>query len=288
MKRAFALLLALCLLLSLAACGEPEATKDRDKQTNSSQTSTTQPQELGTKTIYVLVCQKTESYADGVLCYSESITNYYDANGLLTKQERTDKDGKTETYTAELDKYGRVVSLTYAGEGITKSYTYKYDRWGNVARERFDREVDYLNKSWTYDADGNLLNYEEKDLFTTISEQYTYENGRLHSIVKYYGKTETGTRIYDYDEQGRVANISYYDPGEDTPWCSYVYSYSEDGLTTYADRKSKNPTLEQRLTTVVDAYGNIIREEDAEGGRTTVIEYTYQAIEVPADYPRKN
>lgn len=282
------MLLALCLVLALAACGQPEATENQSRQPDSSQTPTTQPEDVGTKTVYVLVTKTTTNYVDGEIEYSTGIQNYYDANGWMTKQERTGKDGNTDTYTAELDQYGRVVSLTYAGEGTPKSYTYEYDRWGNVVCELFQRDVDYVSKSWTYDADGSLLSYEEKELFSTVSEQYIYEAGRLSTIVKYRGENQTGSYCYDYDEQGRIANIFYYDVGEDTPFCTYIYSYSDDGLTTYVDHDYNYPALEQQDVMVVDAYGNIVRQETKEGGRTTVVEYTYQAIEIPANYPRKN
>lgn len=288
MKKILSLTLALAMLFTLAACGEPEDTKNQDKQPGSSQTTTTQPEEVGTKTIYVLVSQTTTKYEGDTLEYSTSIQNYYDDNGLMVKQERTDKNGTTVTYTAETDEYGRVVRLSYTVNGSVISYTYDYDKYGNVIREVFDREVDYVRKSWKYDASGNLLSYKEEELFSTISDKYIYEDGKLHSVERYYGDLQNRICIYDYDSQGRIAHIFYHDPGEDTPWCTDVYSYSDDGLTTYIDREFNMPTLEQQEVTVVDAYGNIIRQESIEGSRKTVTEYTYQAIEIPADTPRKN
>lgn len=289
MKKTAAIFLVLAMVFTLAACSEPEETR---KPNNDAHGATGPAGSAGTaaemKTIYVLTSQKTTKYVDGELESFSEMTNYYDANGFMLRQERVSSNGTAVTYTAEHDAYGRVVRLSHTADGYTASYTYGYDQWGNVIRERFDRDVDYVSKSWDYDAHGNLISYEETEMFSSVSERYIYEDGKLHSIVKYRGDTQTGSLVYDYDDLGRIANVFYYDPGKDTPFCTDIYSHSDDGLTTCVDRVFNAPTLEHQEVTVVDAYDNIVRQETTEGGRKTVVEYTYQAIEVPADSPRKS
>ena len=222
------------------------------------------------KTIYLLVQEKHKVTTDTSGQYSTPVYNIYDDQGRLLL--RTESDTPHSIWIPELDAYGRVQRLHRTDGQASRVFT--YDDRGNVLR------IDHIYGgelySWevnTYDADGNLLVREMTyDNGIVYRDSYSYENGRLIQENAY---------TYEYDEQGRIrAKIRYVgSEAKDT----YYYTYSEDGRTTYIEGPRSHKTIE-----TVDEFGNLVRTESIGTHKSTVIEYIYIAIQVPADTPIKN
>ncbi|MGN0773425.1 MAG: leucine-rich repeat protein [Candidatus Ventricola sp.] len=191
---------------------------------------------------------------------------------------------------------------------------YTYDEQGNMARlvSRWPTEHETEVVDYTYDASGNLIKEvrdysynDQKELYTV---DYTYENGLLvkESYVRwvegeisdwydcsyitidesetgktietrYFAETAEGDSWFQiirstFDERGYVLKQLCYDDNEDTPSGMSVYEYADDGTETET-YTSLNGS--QRLVSVRDANGLLLREENSYKGGSYVRVYTY-------------
>lgn len=269
MKKWISLLLMLAVLLTLTACKPAE------------------PSEM--KTIYVLLEKKcTKSFSSSKKIHIAE-RNTYDKQGRLIQRELGSEGGKMVVQIPEHDEYGRVTHMTMVEDDLTNTWEYTYDSYGNLSLERqlTNGELHWMQE-WIYDADGKLLRMviESNPVRTTYT--YVYENGVIVQeiiVEEIIGSQKKGQEIvYDqveeYDEQGRRIKQTRYRNGEVVQ--IWTYSYSEDGLTTYTQFAGIT------IAETVDENGNLVRYEQSSRSSTLLYEYTYQAIQIPADNPRRN
>lgn len=249
MKRFLALLMSLCLLLTLAACGKPdsapesgssEQTTTREQQTPS---ETTQPPET-TQPV-------TEPLEDG---WQEE---HNDA-GELVKKIRYENGVAVEALCFENGEQTHREVYTYAASGALSCM----ERFGKddtlTLREgycqgelRFRREFFYDDRGGlcgcdTYDARGNLtdnLYYDDcalttevyqkngitlrKDTFTHAGLLYQVEvhdeDWNLYEYYHYENGVEDWKRINTYNEHGKITESVYYEKGVAIERTVYTY-----------------------------------------------------------------
>ena len=161
MKKLPALILALVMILTLAACGEP-AQNDPSENLQGS-TSAEEPAETGdptgttvgsdepepilpdTKTIYIPL---TQSYT---INGETTLTTYiYDENDTLVSVEVTDSTGAVVNFTeVECDEYGRKLKLTATQDGVTAVNEYTYDANGNVLTNTVSQDGAVVRRLYT-------------------------------------------------------------------------------------------------------------------------------------------
>ena len=290
MKRVFALLLALGLLFSLAACGEPEPSgtkKPQSEKPNNDKfgTTVTQPTSpVKTKTIYAITQQTFTGFQGEQVVAARETTYVYDDAGRITKVIMV-QNGVTQEYAAETDEHGRLSTMKYTHEGSEYVFAYTYDEAGRKLSLTLSQDGRVVQiQSFTYDAQGretsnqllvpDMLDQRREYVYEQdrLVKEMLYENGELRQYEQYY-----------YDDQGRIFKSETRMPN-DSVYATWDYTYSEDGLTT-------TKTCERyKLTTVAvrDAHGNVIRTEQIDVGGSSVTEYTYIAIEIPEDTPRQS
>lgn len=293
MKRTIAILL--CLMLLLTACGTGTSLESRpagdgnkpEDTTAAGQGKPANPTEGGNtemKTIYVVLTNTLIQRIGAEETVEMETINEYDDAGCLVSSTRK-QGGESFTFTAENDEYGRVLRTVceYGGSLMTMDYTYDDD--GNLlSKTTMQDGVVFQTECNTYDEQGNLLTREMTYSQTETNRMvYHYEQGKLVKEERYNNGKLSEYELYFYDESGNVTSRETR-LENDALWATSQYSYSEDGLTTYVDcQKYRLQTV-----TVKDAAGNVIRTESIDVGGATVHEYTYLAIQIPADTPRKN
>lgn len=285
MKRVFVLLLALGLLFSLAACGEPEPTGT--KKPNNEKPGTTQSTgPVAMKTIYVITGSSTTQIVDGTITYESKQFFSYDDQGRMIRYTFEVDGNSMDSVEMEIqcDEYGRTAQLRSIQDGKEVTITYAYDEMGNRLSQITAQDGNTLQSlHYTYDADGNLLSRELEVSGICERVEYVYEQGRLVKEISYRDGELSQYELYYYDDQGRVIKSETRMPN-DSVYSTWDYTYSEDGLTTYSTcEKYKLSTV-----TVRDAHGNVIRTEQIDVGGSSVTEYTYIAIEIPEDTPRQS
>ncbi|MBE6977769.1 MAG: hypothetical protein E7438_03900 [Ruminococcaceae bacterium] len=274
MKKIIAIALLLSMALSLTACS-----------VGSSLPTTTQPENVPTKTIYVLAKQTTTHYVGEEVTDQYSFENTYDEKGFLAKQLWARSDGVVIEMEVENDEYGRVIRMSQTVNDETAVVEYTYDAYGNTASTvRTSNGVVISNEKYTYDADGNILVEERTYRGGDVSSsKRIYENGRLVKTEMYSGEELNQIDVYEYNDQGQItARKTCTEKG--VVLATYLYTYSDDGRTTTIT----NEKWRLSTSTTVDEHGNVIRTESKDAGGGTIIEYTYIAIEIPENYPRKS
>lgn len=269
MKRLISvILLLLSVLLTLTACHSAP---------------TTEP-ETEMKTIYVLLEKKcTKSYQNSKAFYVAE-RNTYDEQGRLLQRELGHQGGSMFVQTPELDEYGRVVRMTRVDGDQTYNWEYTYDPYGNLTLERQLTNGDlHWMQEWIYDADGKLRSMVIESYVENTTYAYVYENGVIvQEIIASNLRDEVTVydQVEEYDEQGRRIKQTRYQNGAVVQ--TYQYTYSEDGLTTYTQFNGIT------IAETVDEHGNLVRYEQSSRSSTLLYEYTYQAIQIPVDNPRRN
>lgn len=285
MKKAFALALALMLLLSLAACGEPETTGNQ-KPNNEKPGTTQSTGPVAMKTIYVITGSSTTHIVDGTITYEYKQSFSYDDQGRMIGYTFEVDGNSMDSVEMEIqcDEYGRTAQIRSIQDGKEVTITYTYDEMGNNLSQITAQDGNTLqSQRYTYDADGNLLSQELEVSGICQRVEYVYEQGRLVKEISYSDGELSQYELYYYDDQGRVIK-SETRLSNDAVYFTWDYTYSDDGLTTYSTcEKYKLSTV-----TVRDEHGNIVRTENIDVGGKSVTEYTFLAIEIPADTPRKN
>lgn len=270
MKRVLPVLVSCIAILFLWSCKAVPATTPTT-------TVPTVPTSAPTKTIYIPVSEYW-TFVDG----STSTVNYvYDENNrLLEIQRGQDHEGNDIVCTVTCDEHGWVLKIDHAGLALFQDAEYTYDEYGRVKTY----ELTNTNNSfleYTYDSEGRLIKverplYNGSDYMGTSVSEYIYSDGLLTQQVEY---DRLGNKlhwvVFEYDNQGRL--IKQTQNSEGCVPAVIHYCYSEDGLTctkTYDDSTE---------VTVYDANGNLIRLEYFSSVISHKCEYTYKAIEVPAD-----
>ena len=284
MKKLLAMILALLMIFPLIACSEPSNNDPKDDPTgtvNSDPTGTGKPEpsQPATKTIYIPLTQ--EHTVDG----KTTLTAYsYDENNNLCSITITDSTGAVlQMSNVENDAYGQPLKITETQNGITAVIEYTYDSNGNILTQTLTQDGELLQESvYTYNADGQVLTNRITAPGLLQETRYTYENG-LETRQEIYTNGElSSVHSTSYDDQGRIIGFISASP-DGTVVDSYTCTWSEDGLVyTMA-----GDTAVHVITK--DEHGNILRQESTyiSMGYSYIIQYTYKAIEVRADSPRK-
>ena len=284
MKKLFALLLSLCLLLGLAACGEPAEPKDTEPG------KTTQPQTDGPAATDP--ADPTEP--------NEEIAFFWDEEGsdeqistLVEMLYKDLEDGTETSLTMEVTDRGQILSVSngernqqaqveYDEKGFPTAITvtedgaavatvnFTFDAGGNLLKVTSpEYEVD---TSYTYDEKGNILTVTTPD----STEERTYgEKGEL-LIRKESRNGKLWEYTYTYDQDGNEltsqtlldgelyrSNENVYENGnlicEKSGSDEYRYTYDDQGnLLTYEFYRDGEFVWDQTYT--YDADGNRVSE----------------------------
>lgn len=291
MKRWISIVLALCLMLGLAACGvgaNLEGTESGDVTGNgasSGNNDATVDTSTEMKTIYVPLTHTRISRVGEEEEVGMKITNEYDDAGRLVCSKQADAHGNTLTFMAEHDEHGRVSQMNCEYDGGLLKIDYTYDNAGNTLTKITTQDgVTLQAEQYTYDSQGNVLTqtmeYAGAEKHHTV---FHYEQGRLVKEEIYRNNALAQYELYFYDGAGIVTSSEIH-MENDALWATNVYTYSDDGLTTYVDCEK----YRLQSITVKDAAGNLLRTESVDVGGATVNEYTYLAVQIPVDTPRKN
>ena len=307
MKRFFATILALLLLLSLAACGESDSGEDAGKKKK--------------VTIYVVTEQKI--YVNGEL--SSTATFQYDDRGRPTEVGFLKADGSGRKSQLSYDKKGnRVGDIHTQSFASGEQYEQKVD-WnltythGLLTQAEMPRGEDapYVLK-FQYDEEKQLtlVEYPQPELGVSgyLWQSYAYdEAGRLTRETRCtfypdgYGSelpTYTYSQVrYFYDEQGRLTEQCFCSAQTTTdtapealdtldfqvsPYEHYFFYYDEAGKLAYIGNGEEDTYpggsaeiySDERYT--FDENGNLVRVEQSKKlgqDQPSWTEYTYKAIE---------
>jgi len=265
MKRFFAMLLALAMLFTLAACGQKEEDRDEGVKSKKEPTETTaaskEPATEATKTpteppadaktliaqgkyeeaYAILYANKSDKEAaellkDFVWVYEEIETvspGSYGSTDTEKYKYTYDADGKlikeVETITrGEFGEGGIVSEHTY--ENIY-TYEYTYDTNGNLIKEiAYDDEGNADIVEYSYSVDGELIKKEEQGGKT---EEYTYDSAKnlVKKTIQYLNGTESYE--YTYDAEGNVTKqiwneVMSADGSVYTQSQEYIFEYTFD------------------------------------------------------------
>ena len=137
---------------------------------------------------------------------------------------------------------------------------------------------------------------EQKSYYNGILEDtatFTYDEQGKQLLTEKLSADGTVTEVVSwvYNDQGQLIQRLYYeDASADTPYGTDTFTYSEDGLT-----RTMTSTLQTSLSggqkkviATFDEFGNLLREETVSGSTSTVREFSYRAVRIPADWPRNH
>lgn len=269
MKKVFAMILSLTMLVGLTACGQSVTGGD-------------------TCAAYVQTQQVVELYA-GEELLSETRTEYTrDTAGNVTEMNVYSNNKLTETEKLEeTDESGRPLKFTVSelttGQTFTK--TVEYDEAGNEVKTTYwSGEVIYMGHTRTFDEAGNLLTLETVQPADGIHSitTYTYnEDGTLASMLVDMGSRGAMLTVYEYDDQGRCVKETAYegkttsDPVRDVTEAVYT-----EGKCTKTTTPVSGNTLASSTVITYDEAGNEISKEvyNDEGVLTIRTTATYQKL----------
>ncbi len=254
-KRFLALLLALIMCLSLAACGgdkdSEEEKKDEEKieQTEKEQEKKKTPADYYNDALkYLSENKDNEAYkafvnAEG---YSDSAEYLKKFEGFCSKEITSLKSSPDETLnirTYEYDEYGRVTksTLDHKTTGNYEMDEYTYDKAGNVIEHRItpstspNEAPDPVTYRYEYDANNNCIKESFVEYYTDGTDRVTeFVYDSSNRLVKKYVPSNayigyTDSYEYKYDNEGKLVKEIY----TDTYFAKETiieYSYNENGL----------------------------------------------------------
>ncbi|MBQ9762643.1 MAG: hypothetical protein IJV82_06145 [Oscillospiraceae bacterium] len=220
MKRRFALLLALVMVLSMAACS-------KEKNEN--------PQkEEGDGLVSVWLCTSETAYeADGSRGRFKR-TYTYTEDGLPLTME-SDQGLTEEVWDEEIGVF-RVTLLPY-DDTLNEKVEYFYNDRGDLLYYTWDY--------YSYDEEGNLT--DTKDWGEGKDTNYTYhydEQGRITSVDMYPVKAEGGhgdevasIMHCAYDDKGQLVEVYTENLADGRIFWSYDYRYNQDGQLIGASKR---------------------------------------------------
>lgn len=289
MKKLLAMLLILCMALSVAACGN-----DGSFVVSAGKTVT----------VYLLAGESHYN-ADGMNW--KTVSYSYDSKGLLLSEEW---DMRSENvWNDALETY---VSTLMPCDGISDTaYTYRYDKYGNITQYSVSYSDDSSQTSdytHTYHDDGTIAatTLETGDGARSVYT-YTYDEGKLTKIEWENLDPEASESFaafsWDcgYDREGRLISVEcssekvsgvYFSYDKDGKLTTYAnnsevtYTYDDDGrlLTAgklqYAyDDSTLSAITGSAMTYTCDDNGNVIKGQAENGAYVT---YHYLPLELTA------
>lgn len=207
MKKLFALLLSLCLLLSLAACGEP-AEDTQPKATDPGKTTQPQTTEPGA----------TQPADEGDFLWDAEGT----ADEICTLVEMLYKDLTDDTeasLTMDVTDKGQILSVSNGERNQQAQVEYDEKGFPTAIKVTEDGAV-VTTVNFTFDAGGNLLRVTSPEY--ELDTSYTYDgNGNVLTVT-----TADSTEERTYDEKGNLLTCTEHRNGK--VW-EYTYTYDSDG-----------------------------------------------------------
>lgn len=314
MKKLCAIILALVLMLSLAACNQDKGSAPSTAGTESSgETGTTEPTsgvDADTDVVndgvereeVTVLAGITATNADGSMPYEykwETLerrlmtTMTASAGGTtMTVDFAYRESGRSATVTGlasgvaidfTWDENGRIVSFVETSTGGTYGVAYIYDQDGRCTEKSVSRNGEPASKiTYTYDG-GDLV----KEITTlpdgSVSNQKTCaynENGDLtEEITQWTGAEPVVKRYtYTYNDGGKpVIRITM--DGENVQTAKHAYTYDSEGRVL-TETSFNGDTRASHTEYTYDENGNLTKErlfltgEDA----SRTVDYTYETV----------
>lgn len=272
MKKLFALLLSFCLLLSLAACGEPigaihpQETKPDGTQPQGTKPGGTQP---GAEITFLW-----DEEGDEVVCVKEEML-YQDLKEnteFNLMMEITDKgqilrvsnEERNQQAQVEYDEKGFPTAIKVTEDGaVVTTVNMVFDARGNLVEvECAEFNVD---TSYTYDESGNVLTVTTAD----STEEYTYDENGNKLTCKKHRNGKVWEYSYTYNADGNVLTGQILLDGE--LYRAWENTYENGNLIS-----EKQDNDEYRYA--YDAQGNMLTYDFYRDGEFVWnISYTYDA-----------
>lgn len=288
MKKMLAIILAMVMALTSAACGKtPEADGSGGGQDSS-------------------LVQRITSIRYG----TDSVTLTYDGDGL-TELVRTSGDRVTSRETFDGSFHRRTSTVYYGSDGqISEKYEFEYDEAGNMVRETaFNQGQQVYVHTFDYDAYGTLISQTNSSGDQELSRYvYEFQNDGLPFKKKQYSKDLlVAYTLYHYNRSGLLAKADhyFYDKLEKRETLAYDadgnctshltfnfnndyehttrYTYNDNGGLTELSRYT-NGQLQSRRLYDYDSQGFMTgyRTENGEGQTISEATVTYEAVSVSA------
>lgn len=308
MKRIFAAVLALTLLLSLAACKkeqpsetDPTGTQATDAADSTDPTAETDNSGVDRSDVTVLSAI-TATGADGSTSYAYTwetlerrlmTTMTAEAGGtemsLSFTYRETEKAGTVTGLSSGVvidfvwDENGRIVTLTETSTGGTYSAGYTYDEEGRCVEKTVSRNGE-LASTVAYTYEGGAL---VKEITTlpdgSVSNQKTCaynESGDLEQeTTQWSGADEVVKKYtYTYNDSGNAISRITLD-GADVQTDKHVYTYDADGRVL-TDTAFDGETRTSHTEYTYDENGSLTKEQQYLTGEDAArtVEYTYTEV----------
>ena len=251
MKKLFAILLCLSMLLAVAACGKDEEKTPDATEPSFGQTTGVQPlwEDDGPKSdVYTLVETVYKNHVAGT---EGKMTIEFDEKGQILKGFNDADDDYVLQAELEFDVNGFPAAVTLQMDGKV---------WDRVAL--------------TWDIDGNLV---KEDYAEHNDQDCEYTYNRVGAVLK--EGTADNYYEYVYEADGLVVGRRWYRDGVVREVRDYKYAY---GLVTECQKNSfdSNGNLSSTTVETYDQYGNLILsrttyQDETKAAREDHYEYTY-------------
>ena len=312
-KKLIALLLALVMILSIAACSEKTDKKDDQNNDEKTTASTEEVKDAVVKQALALIDdgdiqgaydllwaidnrneEQEEMFKKFVWVKTEE-THVQDGNTIYSLKSSYNLDGylvscdvvSEDDNTSEKMVYDKDNNLLSYKEG-SHNIVHTYDQKGNMLTSKYG---EHITEEFTYYSNGQLKSYTYKTpdnaavLYSIYGPQlFTVpydKNGNVLSKkrVSNNGEESWHETIYTYDKNGNVLTEDYTDSSGD--WYKYVYSYDNKGnlLTVVATNVyvgGQGERTSYTTTYTYDKNNNVLTEHTSSSdGTWTKKVYTY-------------
>ena len=251
----------------------------------------------------------TTVYADG---NSNSLTNHYDANWVLTDSAYSDSagNGSVTQYQTNTDADGNVTGYTHIttstdSSGNSYSSTNHYDaNWsvtesaytdsaGNTSVTQYQTNTDadgnvagYSNITTTIDADGNSNSFTNHYDANWVHTESAYsDSAGNNSVTRYLTRTDADGQVTGYTHITTAIDTngnSYTSTNHwDTKWCwtdsAYSDSAGNSSVTQYLTRTDADGQVTGHtvITTGIDSSGNSYSSTNHYDAKWTVTESAF-------------
>lgn len=247
MKKLFALLLAMVLLVSLAACG-------KDKSKNDKTDDQKETEAKNTVTIYIPVAEKIKPASGSEISVSYEYADNWQGKDTFTFSFVGSLQNKNQKTTVTVSDRKMVTETMVDGKKVTTEEY--YDKNGRVTKAiamvavtaHTSEKTETLN---TYDSQGRLSNqrvtsYSADGKVSNISViPFTYESTSAGSM----GTGNSGQSIMVYNKENQLIREVVKVNGQEVSCVEYSYKDGrQDTITTYVMGK-----LECTVTTTYEA-----------------------------------
>lgn len=162
-----------------------------------------------------------DSYDEGEFVCTEKKYEY-DADGLLTKLEEFDEDGKIMYRTTnEYNGHKLLKKRHYEQlqENDSRTFVYEYDADNHKTKEllyNYDEKL-IAKAYYQYDENGHVSEMEEENLDMYRRTEYAYEGDNCVKIKQFDKETLLAWSEFTYNEKGEVLTVSNYIQDEVCP-----------------------------------------------------------------------